>query len=364
MRVVDCSIDHGWATPGELLEYLPRAWREYVGEPGSLPGGGGARSLIMNSAYTPPERAAPGLAFAGSLAPAVADVGSLQREWLDPQGIDVGVLVAGAARTTAACVNPHLAKVLVRAVNDWTVERWLDADDSGRVRGTILVPEQVPTDAADEVRRLAGDPRMAAILVGASGTGKPAGHPIWDPLYEAAVETGLPVLIHAGGDAVQDSATYPTAGGPPSTFAELRALAAQGLMTHLVSLIGQGTFEKHPGLRVVLAGGGFSWLPSIMWRFDTNFRALRVEVPWVKRPPSAYLREHVRVVAAPLDGPREPRDVALMATAYPDFADVVCYGSGFPGRPTTLPGDLGDVLPEAWVSPICSDNASWLTARS
>ena len=39
---------------------------------------------------------------------------------------------------------------------------------------------------------------------------------------------------------------------------------------------------------------GFTWLPAHMWRFDKEWRNLRRLVPWVKRPPSEYIREHVR----------------------------------------------------------------------
>lgn len=356
-RIFDCSVDHGWASPAELLAYVPAAWREYVGEPGTLPGGGGARPVLLTSTFAAPEPAPDGLAFPGTLAPAVPDLAALTRGWLDPQGIDAALLTHGAMRTVAAGVNPRLAAVLVRAANDWTIERWLDADDSGRVRGTLLVPEQVPEDAAAEIRRVGGHPKMAAVLLGGNGLGKPAGHPIWDPIYRAAAEAGLPVVIHAGADAVQDTGTYPTAGGPPSTYAELRALAAQSLMTHFVSLVAQATFDRHPELRVVFAGGGFAWLPSIVWRFDTNYHSLRVESPWVGRLPSEYLEPHVRIAATPFDAPPNGRAFALVARAWPDLAGLLCFASGHPGRHAARPADVLGALPDDWADGVGWGNA-------
>jgi len=79
-----------------------------------------------------------------------------------------------------------------------------------------------------------------------NGLGKPFGHPVYHPIYAAAAEASLPVAIHLGGDAVPDTLTHPTAGGLPSTYAEFRVVGAQALMTHLVSLIGQGVFELFP----------------------------------------------------------------------------------------------------------------------
>ena len=49
---------------------------------------------------------------------------------------------------------------------------------------------------------------------------------------------------------------------------------------------------------VALLESGFTWLPAHLWRFDKEWRNLRRLVPWVKRPPSEYVREHVRVARA------------------------------------------------------------------
>lgn len=218
MTVVDCTVDHGWASPGELLDYLPASWRDYVGTPNTLPGGFGARPLLSPSVWAPPTDDGARYAFPRSHAPAVPDLATLADEWLDVHGIDYALLTFGTARTLAAGINPNLALALVRAANDWTAERWLEADASDRVRGVIMVPEQMPDEAAREIRRVAPHPKMAAVLIAGNGLGKPAGHPVWHPIYEAAADVGLPILLCAGGDFVQDTITYPTAGGPPSTL--------------------------------------------------------------------------------------------------------------------------------------------------
>ncbi len=36
-RVIDCDVHHGWATPDDLLPYLPAAWREFVTRPARTP---------------------------------------------------------------------------------------------------------------------------------------------------------------------------------------------------------------------------------------------------------------------------------------------------------------------------------------
>ena len=43
--------------------------------------------------------------------------------------------------------------------------------------------------------------------------------------------------------------------------------------------------------------------PALLWRLDAYWKALRSEVPWVKRPPSEYVREHVRLASQPIERP-------------------------------------------------------------
>ena len=44
-----------------------------------------------------------------------------------------------------------------------------------------------------------------------------------------------------------------------------------------------------------------AWLPGMLWRLDTNWRALRVEVPWLERKPSEVAREHISFSTQPLE---------------------------------------------------------------
>jgi predicted TIM-barrel fold metal-dependent hydrolase len=99
----------------------------------------------------------------------------------------------------------------------------------------------------------------------------------------------------------------------------------------LLSFVAEGVFVKFPGLKVVLIESGVTWLPSLMWRFTKDWRGVRPEVPWVKEPPAAIIREHVRLTIQPLDGPPDAADVEriveqlgsddmlLFATDYPHW---------------------------------------------
>jgi predicted TIM-barrel fold metal-dependent hydrolase len=251
--------------------------------------------------------------------------------------------------------TPHLAREIARAANDWTSERWLSVDE--RLRALILVPNQVIDDAVAEIHRVAPRRGMAGILMAANGLSKPFGHPLYHPIYEAAAEWDLPVVFHSGGDALSETLSHTAAGGHPATYGEFHMFRPQAMMTHLTSLITQGVFAKCPDLRVLLVGAGFAWVPSLFWRFDTEYNAYRRETPWVKAHPSEYLRKHVRISTYPVDIAPTPGHLQRMLNAFGGFEDLLVYASGYPNWDTDAPEDVMGQLPEDWRRKVLHDNA-------
>jgi predicted TIM-barrel fold metal-dependent hydrolase len=136
---------------------------------------------------------------------------AVRRELLDRHGIDVALLTADDGITVSLMASPYRAAEFARAHNDWMARCWLDADP--RFRGTIIVPAQDPLAAADEIARVARDPRFAAVLL-CGGSERPYGEPRYLPILRAAAEHGLPVAIHSGGEGLGISATSGGAGLP------------------------------------------------------------------------------------------------------------------------------------------------------
>jgi predicted TIM-barrel fold metal-dependent hydrolase len=75
------------------------------------------------------------------------------------------------------------------------------------------------------------------------------------------------------------------------------------MQAQVTSFVFEGVFERFPGLKIVLIEGGTAWLPSLMWRMDRAWEQLRDEVPHVRRPPSAYVREHAWLTTQPMEEP-------------------------------------------------------------
>jgi predicted TIM-barrel fold metal-dependent hydrolase len=127
--------------------------------------------------------------------------------------------------------------------------------------------------------------------------------------------------------------------------------------TQLTSMVSEGVFDQFPTLRVALLEAGFTWLPAHMWRFDKEWRNLRRLVPWVKRAPSEYIREHVRLSVQPLDAPPDPKTL-LQVIDQLGSEDMLLYASDYPHKHAAdAESALLRHLPPAAAQKIRRDNA-------
>jgi uncharacterized protein len=357
--VIDACVHHHWRSQLEVTDHMSDGWREHIGVPGSLPGGAGAMSILPAAAWRRPGGDHLPSAMPDDGGPAGSSPELAISQVLEPGPERRAILSHDRGMFVPGVPNAYRAEAVVRAINDWTIDRWLAADE--RFCALVLVPSQTPDDAAAEIRRVGEHDRMVGVLLAANGLSKPFGHPAYHRIFEVAAELDLPVVLHAGGDAVPDSLTHPTAGGLPTTFAEVSALAFTAMMNHVQSVIVQGVFEKHPDLRVFVAGAGTAWIPGLFFRLDVNWRGLRREVPWVRRPPSEYFREHVRVSTWPLDRPADEDGAARLVRLLEAFGgaeDLLCFASGYPHRNADGVDDVAARLPASWHAKVFHDNAA------
>ena len=125
------------------------------------------------------------------------------------------------------------------------------------------------------------------------------GSPFYHPIFEAAVRNNLNIAMH------QSYATE-TAVGLLPYYIEWHTAITQAWQCQLIGLVSHGVFDKYPDLRVSLLESSWTWMPSLMWRFDYNYDSTRREIPWVKRTPSEYIRDHVRISTQPMEYPDNP----------------------------------------------------------
>ncbi len=253
-----------------------------------------------------------------------SDPAFVAEQHLDTYGIDRAVLIGGNVLGLGALPDADIASAVASAYNDWLTARWLEADD--RYRGALVVAPQDPRAAAEEIRRVGSRPGMVQVLLPLTNILMGDRH--YFPIYEAAHELGLPICVHPNSVDGVFAKGPPLAGGVFSYYIEWHTALTQVFHSSVISLVCQGVFDRFPGMKVVIAEGGFVWLVDLMWRLDKNWQALRDEVPWLTRPPSEYIVEHIRFTTQPF---AEPSPEHLRCVAEIIHADrTLVFSSDYP----------------------------------
>ena len=312
--LIDCDVHAVLPRFEALLPYLPAYWREQVEQTGF--------KGPVDPWYPPGlPTAARASARPADGSPAASRVALVQAGVFDAAP-HPAFAILNSDCAVESLHNPDAAAAVAQAANDWLAAEWLAKDR--RLRASIVVASQFPELAVREIERRAGDKGFVQVLLPVRSE-SPYGSRNFRPVFAAAARHGLPVALHYGGS----PGNPPTPVGWPSFHLEDYAGATGVFQTQLVSIIAGGVFDEFPGLRLVLAEGGFAWLPGMLWRFDKNWKGLRREIPWVRRPPSDYVREHVRFTTAPADAPTDPAQFAA-AVAQLGSDDLLLYASDYP----------------------------------
>ena len=311
LSLVDCDVHSQILGDVRIADYLPDHYREQrgvstPGSPWSNPHGVARRDVGPAEDQTAYE--------------------ALCEQHFDAFDLDYGVLNRGPLALGVA-PDADYAAAIARAHNEELIDRWLDRDD--RFLGSAIVAPQAPEKAAAEIRRVGDHPRIVQVLMSsASGLGLPYGRKQFWPIYEAAAEMDLPVAVHPGTEG-RGTAHPPTGAGYPSRYLEWHTVLPANYIGHLTSLLTEGVFVEYPDLTFVCVEGGLAWVPHLTWRLDKNWKALRVQTPWLEKPPSEYLREQVRFTTQPIEEPDDPRHLRQILDMV-HAEETVMFSSDFP----------------------------------
>ncbi|WP_165972412.1 amidohydrolase family protein [Paenibacillus piri] len=337
--VVDCDVHVVPRNPEEIKAYLSQPWKHRF-------------SIWTNNFYKnpiSPQRTVP----SGGGKPG-SEPEFLREQLFDVQGIDTAILLP----RSHVCMHhdPDYASAVATAYNEWLSDSWLgEYNPDGRFKGSITIAHQDPASAAKEIDRWAGHAHFVQVLID-SGARAPLGQRQYYPIYDACVRHELPLVIHPGTDGM--GINILASQGYPSHFLEYYAGLSFAMQVHLLSILTEGVFERYPNLRIVIAEGGVAWLPALMWRLDQEYKGLRSEIPWVKKRPSDYLREHVRFTASPLERPLKDEDLMDVLSMF-DYENLLMYSSDYPDEHYASP-DSFSFLPSDSRQKILSDNARQL----
>jgi hypothetical protein len=345
---IDCDVHVEPPSMAALLPYIDPYWHELI-RSGHLGIGHRLYPESEPMSARPEARRANGGAAGGFPPHTYAE---LRAQLLDPYQPLAVILTCVA--TFQGTRNPYFEAALTSAVNNWLRDEFLDRDP--RLRGSIVVPVFHPEAAAEEIDRLGADRRFAQVLLPVR-TETPWGNLRYRAIHEAASRNRLPLTLHAWGGWHM----APTSTGESATYYEDYLYNSQIIAPNQVlSLVAEGVFDRYPDLRVCLAELGFAWLPSLLWRFDKDWKALWRETPWVRDKPSAYVREHLRATLSPtlIPGTVPARELAQLADML-DAGHLLVYSSDYPhDHGSDALDNLLSVLSEADQEAVLRGNAS------
>jgi predicted TIM-barrel fold metal-dependent hydrolase len=312
LSLIDCDV-HPYHVPEEIVEYLPTHYAEQQGF--TLPQGQWANP---HDGFRGDARAVAG-GVPGS------DPELLYEHVVEDQGADYPILNAAGVLILGTSPQADYAHALARAYNEWFIDKWLSHADCF-VGGMIVAPQR-PKKAAEMIREFGDHPRICQVLM-SSATETPYGRRFYWPIYEAATEMGLPVGIHPGSEG-RGITNSPSGAGYPTTFFEYHVDLACNYISQLVSLVSEGTLEEFPGLDFVFIEGGFTWIPTALWRLDQNYERLGDDMARLKKPPSEYVREQCWFGTQPIPEPDDWDDLRRIIDAMP-AEDLLLYCSDYP----------------------------------
>lgn len=312
LGIIDTDVHPSPRNAGEITKHMPQQWRSTFTMP--------RRPFYHNPIHanrldsTPPGGG-----------PAASDPDFLREQLMATYGISHPILVP---RTFANIhPNPDYGSAIAAAFNEWLAETWLsEYNHDGAFKGSITINHHDPLAAAKEIDKWADHPHMVQVITD-SGARAPLGQRQYYPIYEACERHGLPFAMHPGTDGIGAN-ILPTP-GVPTHYIEYHCGMSLAFQAHLLSFLTEGVFERFPTLRIAMLEGGVAWLGPLMWRLDAYWRALRKDTPWITKPPSEYLRDHVRLSTQPLERPANDKHLLALFDDI-DAAHVLMFSSDYP----------------------------------
>jgi len=316
--VVDCDV-HVHESPGELAPYCDMPWRValeniadvqewYLDIPGFSPG-----TAVLEAKFP-----------SGHEARRMVHTPEQMRQELDEIHVDIGILFPDHLLKLPVLSQIDYAAALARAYNAWLVDRWC-SQELGLLGCVVACPHD-PEDAAREIRKYAKEPGVVGVYLPCAGLERLWGHRQYDPIYAAAQEADLPVLLHSV-TVIHPVFPFNTQGFE-TEFGRHICSHTFSIMANLVHMITTGVPVRFPDLRVAVTEAGISWVPFLMNRMDKEYLERRREVPFLTERPSHYLKK-MYYATQPVEEPEDLKDLVKLIELY-DGEDNTIFASDWP----------------------------------
>ncbi|MBW2496053.1 MAG: amidohydrolase [Deltaproteobacteria bacterium] len=233
------------------------------------------------------------------------------------------------------CLHPDVAyrKACSEAYNRWLAE--FCATDPKRLIGVGMAAIPTPEEGVRELEEIARQGFKSVMLCGDPAF-EDYDHPSYDPVWEAAIDLGLPISFHI----LTGRESYGMEVRGPKVIQQI--VTVRGNQNIIMMMVLGGVFARHPDLKVVMVENDAGWLPHFCFRMDHAWERHRwsLEIGSIDRPPSEYVRENVWVTFQDDSSVRHVIDAVNL--------ERVMWASDFPHGDGTYPHsqDVADDVTE------------------
>ena len=250
--------------------------------------------------------------------------------------------------------DQELVTAVYNAYSEW-ISEFCETSPDRFVGLTCLTPSD-PQIAAGQMRR-AAELGLGGAEINIGSAPNPLYHNSWDPLWEAASDTGLPISFHTVGleprmPKVEEFDDYKWVIN--GLFITMFQLAGA---EYLASIIYSGALDRHPNMKFVLGECGIAWIPYVLFRMDEEYQrqlfhiglSLKPSEYWTRQGYSTFQIEHLTNEMVDLVG----EDKIMWGSDYP-HPDCI-----WPDSRSVIDEHLGH-LDEAKIKKLVCDNTAKL----
>ncbi len=268
-------------------------------------------------------------------------------------GVDAEVIYPTVGMSLYRCPDAGLMMALFRAYNDWLVD--FCKTDARSFVGVAAVDIQDIPAAVAEVHRAAKLGLRGVMLPAVPRPDKPqwSDPKFYDPLWAAAVETGMPMSLH--------TFAAPVSSVNVADWCVTYSVATFQIQMAIAQMIFSGLFERFPKLKIISVENDVSWAPNLMERMDHVYHRHRHWAGTALKSgklPSAFFKDHIYLTFV--------RDIGAAPTRHIIGIKNIMWSSDYPHSDTSWPNSQQHIakqfagVPKDELRRIVCDNAAEL----
>ena len=235
----------------------------------------------------------------------------------DRDGIQAEVLY-GILGASGRLNDDEASGEMLRIYNDWLAG--FCAKQPDRYAGLACIPNHDRDAAVTEIERVARRGAVRGLEIARKFDMTPLWDPWWNPVWDAAAASGLPLHFHTIGGARRDFSKL-----SGKTLLAARAASITQFQMHmadvLMSIIFAGVLEHRPQLKIVIGEAGTGWIPYILDRMDAEWEDQFKELDLKMKPSEYWYRQCYATYQS------DPVGVKLLEEL---GTDNIMWGSDFP----------------------------------